>query len=208
MKEGDLIQTKLKLIGEVVGVLETTLEVYFLVPDATKANGKIWVYKSEWDTILKSDVVKHIDVKHKELYPKYFREMGFKAWDGEIFTRVTDNVEKDKDLKKYPFPTGCDTEDELDEYDETFLASEDEVFTFADTESEYVMETHKAVNDYNKWQPKNKSELKMKSFIDNMELKYSTMDDNKQFQNGTSLDYKKTPLAPRASKRHKSFRNK
>ena len=188
MKAGDLIQTKLKLIGEIVGVVDNRLEVYFLVPDPNKANGKVWVYKSEWDTILKSDVVKHIDVKHKELYPKYYREMGFKAWDGEIFTRLDINIEKDKDLKKYPFPTGCDTEDELDEYDETFLASEDEPFTFADASSDYVKETHKAVNAYNDWKPKTKSELRMKSFIDNMELKYSTMDDNKQFQKGTSLD--------------------
>ena len=45
MKEGDLIQTKLKLIGELWNVLETTLEVYFLVPDTTKANEKIWVCK-------------------------------------------------------------------------------------------------------------------------------------------------------------------
>lgn len=212
MKAGDLIQTKHNLIGEVVGVLEKTIEVYFLVPDLSKANGKVWVYKSDWDTIPKMDVVKHVDVKEKKMYPKYFKELGFKAWDGEIFTRVDVDVEKDKDLKTYPFPTGCDTEDEDDEYDynDGFLVKDEdsEAFTFAPNDSDFVKETHKAVHDYNNWHPTKKKQKSIKLFIDNMELKYSTMDDDKHFKNGASLPYKNPPMAPRASETYESFQNK
>ena len=208
MKAGDIIQTKEKLVAEVVGVVNDTIEVYFLVPDPKKANGKVWVYKDEWDTIMKNNVIKHIKIENKKMYPKYWRQVGFKAWDGEIFTRTDVNIEKDPDLCKYPFPTGCDTDEEEDEYDQSFIASEDEEFTFAPVETEFVKETHKAVQEYNDWQPKNKKELKIKSFIDNMELKYSRMDDEKQFAKGKSIDYKNPPMAPRASKRHKSFRIK
>lgn len=208
MKAGDIIETKHKLIGEVVGVLEDTIEVYFLVPDKTKAKGKVWVYKEDWDTISKKDVTRHIEIKNKKLYPKYWRMVGFKAWDGEIFTRTDIDIEKDPDLKKYPFPTGCDTDEEQDEYDQDFIASEDEEFSFAPVESDFVKETHKAVHDYNNWKPKDKKQLKIKTFIDNLELKYSTMDDEKQFAKGKSMDYKNPPMAPRAAKRHKSFKNK
>lgn len=208
MKEGDLIQTKHKLVGEIVGVVDDNIEVYFLVPDATKANGKVWIYKESWDLIAKKDVIQHIEIKHKILYPSYWRKLGFKAWDGEIFTRTDVDIEKDPDLKKYPFPTGCDTEDDEDEYDQEFLASEDEAFTFAPPDTDFVRETHQAVLDYDKWQPKNKKEKKMKLFIDTMEQKYSTMDDEKQFAKGESLDYNKPPMAPRAAKRYKSGTNK
>tara|TARA_B100000902_G_C27278853_1_gene900460 strand:+ start:1015 stop:1641 length:627 start_codon:yes stop_codon:yes gene_type:complete len=208
MKAGDLIQTKQNLIGEVVGVLQDTIEVYFLVPDATKANGKVWVYKQDWDTIKKTDIIKHIAIEHTHMYPTYWRKMGFKAWDGEIFTRTNVDIEKDPDLAAYPFPTGCDTDEEPDEYDQDFIASEDEAFTFAPIESDFVKETHKAVQDYNKWEPKNKKELKIKSFIDNLELKYSTMDDDKHFAQGNSIDYKNPPMAPKAAERHESFQNK
>ena len=32
-------------------MLNNELEVYFLVPDLSKANGKIWVYRDDWDTM-------------------------------------------------------------------------------------------------------------------------------------------------------------
>ncbi len=212
MKQGDLIQTKHTLIGEIVEVNEGDLEVYFLVPDLTKANGKIWVYKNDWDTVPKSDIVKHIDVKNYKLYPKYYKMMGFKAWDGEIFTRLDMDIEKDEDLKNYPFPTGCDSEEDDDEYDynDGFLVRDEEAeaFTFAPTGNDFVNETHQAVQDYNHWEPKDKKQKKIKTFIDKLELKYSTLDDEKHFVKGEFIDYKNPPMAPRASKRHKSFKNK
>ena len=212
MKPGDLIQTNLMLIGEVVGIDDDKIEVYFLVPDLSKAKGKIWVYKNNWDTILKSDIIKHIEIKDKNLYPKYYKQMGFKAWDGEIFTRTDVDIEQDNDLRNYPFPTGCDTEDDEDDYDyeDGFIVKDNdaEEFTFAPIDTDFVQQTHEAVNEYNKWQPKNKRQLSIKHFIDEIELKYSTLDDDKHFENGTSIDYKNPPMAPRASKRHKSFTNK
>lgn len=208
-KAGDLVQTNINLIGEVVSVLENTLEVYFLVPDMKYKHKKIWIYKEEWDTIKKVDVVKHVIIKDKKLYPKYYKEMGFKAWDGKIFTRTDIDIEKDEDLKTFQFPTGCDTEDEEDDYEyDDWCVKDAEAFTFAEPTNDYVKDTHKAVRDFNKWEPKNKSEKKMKTFVEKLELKFSTLDDDFQFKTGTSLDYKNPPMAPRAAKRHKSFRNK
>lgn len=196
MNAGDLIQTKHKLIGEVVAVDKDTVEVYFLVPDKTKAKGKVWVYKKDWDTILKSDITKHVKIKDKKKYPTYYREMGFKAWDGEIFTRTDVDIEKDEDLKTYPFPTGCDTDEEEDEYEfDGFVVPDEEAFTHADPEIEEVQEFHRAVHDFNKWEPKNKKEEWAKSFVENMESKYSKQDDNFQFSKGKSIDYHHPPLA-------------
>ena len=66
-KAGDLIKTNINLIGEVVSVLDEQLEVYFLVPDMKYKHKKIWIYKEEWDTIKKVDVVKHVKIKDKKL---------------------------------------------------------------------------------------------------------------------------------------------
>ena len=211
-KPGDLIQTTHKLIGEIVSVLNNELEVYFLVPDLSKANGKIWVYRDDWDTIPKDSVSKHIEIVDKKKYPEYYKQLGFKVMTEKLFIRSDMDIEKDEDLKKFPFPTDCIDNEEEDDYDYTddFIVKDEdaEAFTFASTESNFVQQTHKAVHDYNKWKPKNKKQLEIKSFIDNMELKYSTKDDDKQFKSGKSIDYKNPPMAPRAAKRHKSFRNK
>ena len=209
-KEGDLIQTTHKLIGEVVSILENDLEVYFLVPK--KANGKIWGYKEDWDTIPKSVVETHIKIEDKKKYPDYYKQLGFKVMTENLFIRLDVDIENDEDLKNYQFPTHCIEDDKEDDYDYTdgFIVKDEnaEAFTFAEANNDFVKETHKAVNEYNKWEPKTKKELNIKNFIDNMELKYSTKDDDKQFELGQSLDYKNPPMAPRAAKRHKSFQNK
>lgn len=209
-KPGDLIQTTHKLIGEIVSVLDNELEVYFLVPDLSKANGKIWVYRDDWDTISKDSVTKHIEIVDKKKYPEYYKQLGFKVMTEKLFIRSNMDIEKDEDLKKFPFPTDCIDNEQEDDYDYTddFIVKDGEAFTFADTNNDFVKEVHQAVNDYNKWEPKTKKELSIKHFIDNMELKYSTQDDDKHFEKGKSLDYKNPPMAPRAAKRHKSFRNK
>lgn len=207
---GDLFQTTHKLIGEIVSVLENDLEVFFLVPDKTKAKGKIWVYKEDWDTIPKSCIEKHVRIIDKKKYPEYYNELGFRVMTEKLFIRSDMDIEKDEDLKQYPFPTNCIDDEEEDEYDyeDGFIVKDGEAFTFASVDNKFVQETHEAVHKYNNWEPKNKKQLDIKKFIDNMELKYSTEDDNKHFEKGEHLDYKKPPMAPRASKRHKSFKNK
>jgi hypothetical protein len=209
-KAGDLFQTTHNLIGEIVQVLENDLEVFFLVPDKTKAKGKIWVYKNEWDTIPKKCVEKHIDVKRKKDYVSYYKELGFRPMTEKLFIRTDADIEKDEDLKKFAFPTDCIDTEEQDEYDfnDGFTVQDGEAFTIAEVDNDFVKQVHQAVNDYNKWEPQTKKQLSIKNFIDNMELKYSTQDDDKHFKLGESVDYKNPPMAPRASKRHKSFRNK
>ena len=121
-KPGDLIQTTHKLIGEIVSVLNNELEVYFLVPDLSKANGKIWVYRDDWDTIPKDSVSKHIEIVDKRKYPEYYKQLGFKVMTEKLFIRSDMDIEKDEDLKKYPFPTHCIEDDitKKDEYDYSY----------------------------------------------------------------------------------------
>ena len=64
-------------------------------------------------------------------------------------------------------------------------------------DNDFVREVHQAVNDYNEWEPKNKQEEKVKSFIDNLAHKYQQQDDDRQFARGTSLDYANPPLNPK-----------
>ena len=72
--------------------------------------------------------------------------------------------------------------------------SETRPFTLAPNTSQFVRETHQAVNDYNKWSPTEAGAVKIKDFIDNLAEKYSAEDDNRQFVNGTSVAYNHPPV--------------
>ena len=66
---------------------------------------------------------------------------------------------------------------------------ETEAFTVAKNNTQFVNDMHKAVEEYNSWNPTDVSEVKAKDFIDNVCLKVIANEDNKQFSNGTSVDY-------------------
>lgn len=196
---GDLIRTR-QGAAEVVDIDENDdLEVYFLVPNPRKANGKIYEYKEEWDTIKKSDVVKHVPrPADKFKYPKCYREIGFKVWDGIIFTRVEDDEERDEDLKLFTFPTDCidyDSEEEDEDMSDFIVPDEEgEPFRPASPSSQFVQEVHQAVHAYNSWAPTDRKEKAVKKVIDTMDEKYTRQEDERQFVLGKSINYHHPPL--------------
>lgn len=201
---GDLIQTA-GGAGEVVDTNEDgDLEVYFIVSNKSKANGKIYEYNEEWEVVKKVDVLKHVPRPlDKFKYPQCYREIGFKVWDGIIFTRVEDDEELDEDLKKFTFPTDCieyESEDEdVDMSDFIVPDEEGEPFRPASPSSQFVRDVHQAVHDYNKWTPTDRKAKAVKTVIDNMGEKYSRIEDDRQFALGKVVNYNHPPLKKASS---------
>jgi hypothetical protein len=189
-KEGDLIVTA-KGAGEVVGVVDTTLEVYFIVPTDNK---KIFAYAEEWEVINQTDVTLHVKrPKNKFDYPKCYRQIGFKAYTEDIFVPV--EYVDDADVLN-ELPTDCiETDDEeYEDMSDFILDDKDgEPFCPASPTNQFVVETHQAVNAWEEWAPSNLKEQGVKNFIDNMQVKYSTMDDDRHFERGETVDYNHPP---------------
>lgn len=207
-RKGDFIISK----GEVAEILDTNeddmLEVNFIRPWKTEANGKVYKYdaSNEWEEISKNTVEKHVEKpKDKFDYPKVFLQLGLKAMGEhkgeEIFIEQNADIENDEDLRNFQFPTdGFDADDEeLDEYVfDDFVVPDDEhePFTPASPSSEYVQYTHSAVHGYNNWVPNKNDKIQMgiKRTIDAMEQKYASKEDDRQFTLGKSIDYSHPPL--------------
>lgn len=198
MKKGDFIVTE-KGVAEVVDIDEDDkLECYFIVP--AKANGKVYAYADEWEVVERSQVVTHKEKPVDKFdYPKMYMELGFRPLDGELFIKVDADVENDEDLKHFELPTDCidiESEDEEEVFDFIVPDEEGEPFAPASPTSEFVQETHRAVRGYNTWVPNesNKMAVGTKRLIDRMEEKYARMEDDRQFAQGTSVDYAHPPL--------------
>jgi len=206
-KAGDLIVTTKDFgerFGEVVDVNEDDdLEVYFIEPNPSKANGKVYEYCDDWEVLPKSGVSKHVCIpKNKMNYPKCYRAIGLRVWDGVIFTLWSSNEETDEDLKNFEFPTDCidvDSSDDDEEDMSDIIApdAECEPFRPASPSSAFVQEVHTAVHMYNDWVPSTKKGCHVKTFVDTMEAKYVHLDDNQHFERGTCVDYTRPPLSKR-----------
>jgi len=208
IRKGDFIISE-NTVGEVLDINEDDkLEVNFIRPWQTEANGKIFKYdaSNEWEEISKDAVETHVEKpKDKFDYPKVYLELGLKCMGehkGEmIFIKKDADIEKDEDLKTFQFPTdGFDADDEsTNEYvfDGFVVPDEEgEAFTPASPTSEFVQYTHSAVHGYNNWVPDKHDKMQMgiKRTIDAMEIKYASKEDDRQFSAGRSIDYNHPPL--------------
>lgn len=181
--------------GEMVGINEDNmLEVYYL--EMTKKR-YIWSYASDWDTIHADCVIKSFRPT-KNTYISVYKQFGFVPTVKENHFLKVGVVIPSNVL----VPIALDSEEEEADTDDDmsdFIVPDEvanEPFTHALPTNNFVRETHQAVHDYNNWEPKNNSEKKVKTFIDNMAKKYQQMDDNKHFANGTSIDYLHPPNNP------------
>lgn len=183
--------------GELVGINEDNLlEIYYL-EITKKHDGYIWSYASDWDTVHRDCVMRSFRPT-KDTYVSVYKQFGFIPTVKEnYFLKADVNIPSNVLV-----PIALDSEEEPVDTDDDmsdFIVPDEianEPFTHAVPNNDFVKETHKAVRDYNNWKPKNNSEKKVKTFIDNMAKKYQQMDDNKQFANGTSLDYLHPPKNP------------
>jgi hypothetical protein len=76
-------------------------------------------------------------------------------------------------------------EEEMDEFIDDI---EEENFTVASNNNEFVNDIHKAVKEFNDWEPKTPGAQRWKDTITKIEDKYCQTLDNKLFNNGESID--------------------
>lgn len=203
--------------GEVVGVNpEGHVEVSFIRPTA-KQQGKIWEFDEtdEWSAIDASTIKKHVkvpDESSRATIVKAWADIGFlPGGDGMTFCRLSDENETTLPLYEGAEDESDDESDEVPSSNpkmhgyasDGFVVPDDEGsdFEFADPDqldeeaAKFVRETHEAVHDFEKWQPKDKQGHAIKNFIERMDYKATIETDNRRFAKGkSSLSTSKPPL--------------
>ncbi len=149
--------------GEVVGVTPEGYEVYFI---EEKTPG-VWGYSKEWHEVPKECVQIHIKT---EGVVRALKELGFRPLTDNTFARLdeTREVPIGEDYEAMEESAG---DPRLHGYeDDGFVVPDDEPFSMAAPDSQFVRDTHKAVRDYNKWQPEGEG-AKIKQFMEELDHK-------------------------------------
>lgn len=132
-------------------------------------------------------------------YKRAWKQLGFRyvrnnELEAPLFYRISDpwagptdaldelGAEDSDDSDSAP-SGGSAISDEIDEEMRDFIVPDDEAeqFTRATDDSEYTKFTHESVEKFNSWNPSDASERKVKDFIDHLETKVRTQDDNLRF---------------------------
>lgn len=190
MKEGDLLKINGETgvwYAELVGIDERgTMEVYYI--NRSKENRWVWTYDEDWQTCGIGCVLEHIPLV-KENALECYQKLGFRPLTENSFIHLNDSIPDEVSI-----PTG-----EFNEVEEELVQDDMSDFIVPDEEGEpfrpaspsipFVEETHRLVNQFNHWEPKNKKEEKLKAYVEDLSQKYKLQDDNRQFGQGTSIDY-------------------
>lgn len=197
-KPGDLIKVhgENEWYAEVIDENEDNqLEVFYI--NRTSENKWIWKYDDDWDVVSKDSVLEHIPFDKKDII-KCYETLGFRPLTEHTFVKLDDKIPDDVLM-----PTGVFDQEEEDSEDDMsdFIVpdEEGEAFTPADPSIPFVQETHEMIHKYNTWEPTDKKGKKLKVFVDDLAHKYKTQDDERQFANGTSVDYDHPPLKKQKS---------
>ena len=222
---GDLIifeAADQQFYGEIVGIDESGKIEVSRLKKTTKQEGRIWhfVDDDKWSAIDSKLVTKHIAIPEgstRDVHVKAWKEIGFlPGGDGMTFCRIED--EENTTLPLYQGEESSDDEDStgltpsakagMHGYasDEGFIVPDDEgeEFDFAnpdelsDEAAEFVRETHRAVREFDNWQPKDKQEEAIKKYIERMDHTATIQTDNQRFAAGKeTIRTSKPPLKKR-----------
>lgn len=174
--------------GEVVGVKDEALEVYFI----EKGEATVWSYSEEWHLVPKESVITHVSTSKHANIISALKEIGFRPLSDSTFARLDergvvpvgdpafDNIEEDDCIGIHPEMQGFIVPD-----------SEGEAFTFAKADNEFVRETHQAVRDFNVWVPREDA-VRIKRFIEGMDDK-ACAQENSRTRLGEGLSYNNPP---------------
>jgi len=211
---GDLVIVNSEKYAEVVGVTpENTIEVSYL-SRTEQQEGRIWQFApdDEWEVISPAQVTKHVNIPEGssgDIVAKAWRDIGFvAAGDGLTFCRVED--ERQAEMPILLCEDDSETEDtastkqSMHGYEEDGFVIPDEDgsdFEFANPDeldeeaARFVLETHQAVHDFEKWQPADKQGQGIKAYINSMDIKAAIQTDNRRFSGGkSSISTSKPPL--------------
>ena len=173
--------------GEVVGVLDQSLEVYFI---ERESNG-VWKYSAEWHVIPKESVTIHVKTQDHGVV-KALELLGFRPLDEGSFVKL----DEEDSLTNIPVGMALPTEDDFigihpEMRDFIVPDEEGEAFTFAEP-CDFVRETHEAVHGFNNWNPDDNGK-KVKEFVENMSRRVIHQE-NDRTKLGCALSYDKPPL--------------
>ena len=216
---GDLVVISVQVsesYGEVLGIEEGTgnIEVSFLKKTQLQ-EGRLWQFAAddEWETVNPQTITKHISVPEGSdghTVSQAWKSVGFIAsGDGITFCRCED--ERSTTLDLLQCEDDSDDEEGTPSSNPSMHGYEDDGFVIPDDEGEefefadpstldekgaaFVLETHKAVHDFDKWAPTDQQGQGIKQYIDNMDRKASIQTDNQRFANGkSSISTSKPPL--------------
>ena len=222
-KTGDLVACILNRnakFGEVVGVdLVTNKVEVSCLKRTTLQNHTIWQFEAndEWLVVNKETIVKHVAVptgSDGAAVAAAWREIGFVAGgDGMSFCLITDAHTTTLPILECDADSSDDDEEvstnpDMHGYvDDGFVVADNdpscEPFSFADPNSpdldeearQFIEETHKAVHDFEKWEPSEKQSEGIKAYIDNADRKACIQTDNARLAQGkASIRLTKPPL--------------
>jgi hypothetical protein len=225
---GDLIIFKVgdqTFYGEILGIDESNKIEVSRLKKTEKQEGRIWhfVDDDKWSTIDTKLVTKHVTVQEgsaRDVLVKAWKEIGFlPGGDGITFCRV-----EDEEGTTLPLFQGAESDDEdstgltpsdthgMHGYasDDGFIIPDDEgsEFEFADPDNlsddeaaEFVRETHKAVREFDQWQPSDKQGKAIKKYIESMDHKATIETDNQRLAAGKeTIRTSNPPLKKRRKK--------
>lgn len=172
--------------AEVVGVLDSTLEVYFIEREPCG----VWKYSPEWHSIPKESVIEHVETTQGVV--QALKLLGFRPLDEGSFVKL----DEEDNLTNVPIGMELPTDDEFigihpEMRDFIVPDEEGEPFSFAEP-CKFVQETHEAVHGFNAWNP-DESGKKVKEFVDHMS-KRTIQHENSRTKLGCGLRYDKPPL--------------
>ena len=172
--------------AEVVGVHDSTLEVYFIEREPCG----VWKYSPEWHSIPKESVIEHVETTQGVV--QALKLLGFRPLDEGSFVKL----DEEDNLTNVPIGMELPTDDEFigihpEMRDFIVPDEEGEPFSFAEP-CKFVRETHEAVHGFNAWNP-DESGKKVKEFVDHMS-KRTIQHENSRTKLGCGLRYDKPPL--------------
>ena len=174
--------------GEVVGVEGDKIEVYYI----ERGDDNVWYYSNDVYEVHMDCVDKHVVTASCSNIVSAFRELGFRPLTDSTFVLLNEegtvpvgdpafDVDDDDCIGIHPEMRDFIVPDE-----------EGERFTFAPADNEFVRETHKAVRDFNRWQPSGEA-VRVKNFIEQQEAK-ACEQENARTRLGEALSYTNPPL--------------
>lgn len=174
--------------GEVVGVQGDNIDVYYI----ERGEDNVWSYSDSVYEVHKGCVDKHIVTSSCQNIVAALRELGFRPLSDCTFARIDEqgtvplgdpafDVDDDDCIGIHPEMVGFIVPDE-----------EGEKFTFAEADNDFVRETHRAVRDFNRWQPTGEA-VRVKNFIEYQESK-ACEQENARTRLGEAISYRNPPL--------------
>ena len=174
--------------GEVVGTTETTIDVYYI----ERGDANVWSYSDDVFEIPKGCVKQHVTTASHSNVVGAFRELGFRPLTDSTFARLDETGVT---------PVG---DAAFDMQDDDFVGihpemqdfivpdEEGEAFTLARPDNDFVRETHKAVNDFNNWNPVGEA-VRVKQYIEGLDTQVCRQE-NARTRLGEGISYNHPPL--------------